>query len=227
MEDVRNESPDHVVHVGDLALSGPRPAEVIDRINELGWDGVVGNTDELLWRPEDLEDRIARAPRLERLLRVLFEVFAPATREAIGDERLAFLRTLPSELQLGDDLLLLHAAPGDLWRAPMPDADDAVFEDTYGALDARIVVYGHIHRPFVRRVGDRVIANSGSVGMCYDDDPRASYLVITDGDVRVKRVAYDVERDVADLFAVGYPLAGWLTEIRRTGSFVPPPGSDG
>ena len=30
---------------GDLALTGPRPAEVIDRVRELGWPGAVGNTD--------------------------------------------------------------------------------------------------------------------------------------------------------------------------------------
>jgi putative phosphoesterase len=224
--DIRSESPDVVVHIGDLALSGPRPAEVIDRVRELGWPGVVGNTDELLWRPDDLTGRIANAPRLEPLLRVLFERFAPATLEAIGQERLEFLRTLPEELRLDDDIVLLHASPGDLWRAPMPDADDAAFDDAYRAIDAGIVVYGHIHRPFVRRTGERVVANSGSVGMCYDGDPRASYILISDGDVRVKRVEYDVERDVADLHATGYPLASWLSEIRRTASFVAPPSGD-
>ena len=52
--DLRLRAVDCVVHGnGDLALVGPRPADVIDRIQELGWPGVVGNTDELLWRPED------------------------------------------------------------------------------------------------------------------------------------------------------------------------------
>ena len=196
---------------------------MIDRVRELGWDGVVGNTDELLWRPDDLDDRIAKAPRLEHLLRTLFETLAPATREAIGEERLAFLRTLPNEMQIGDDLLLLHARPGDLWRAPMPHDDDTAFDDAYGSVDARIVAYGHIHRPFVRRLGTRWIANSGSVGMCYDGDPQASYLLVTDGEPSVKRVAYEIERDVADLQATGYPLADWLGQIRRTAIFVPPP----
>lgn len=196
---------------------------MIDRIRELGWDGVVGNTDELLWRPDDLDERIAKAPRLEHLLRTLFETLAPATREAIGEDRLAFLQTLSSELRIDGVLLLLHARPGDLWRAPMPHDDDTAFDDAYASLDARIVAYGHIHRPFVRRVGPRWIANSGSVGMCYDGDPRASYLLVTDGEPRVNRVPYDVERDVADLRVTGYPLADWLGEIRRTAIFVPPP----
>ena len=43
--DLKTASPDLVVHGGDLVVGGPRPAEVIDRIRELRWAGVVGNTD--------------------------------------------------------------------------------------------------------------------------------------------------------------------------------------
>src|SRR5438552_1266704 len=67
------EAPDAVLHGGDLALSGGRPAEVVDMIRGLGWPGVVGNTDELLWRPERLAVEKTRAPRLVSLLEVLFE----------------------------------------------------------------------------------------------------------------------------------------------------------
>jgi 3',5'-cyclic AMP phosphodiesterase CpdA len=49
--DIERRAVDRVVHGGDLALIGCQPAEVIDRVRELGWPGIVGNTDELLWRP--------------------------------------------------------------------------------------------------------------------------------------------------------------------------------
>lgn len=49
--DLRNVAPDLVVHGGDLC-SGSKAAEVIDRIRELGWPGVYGNGDELLWDPD-------------------------------------------------------------------------------------------------------------------------------------------------------------------------------
>jgi putative phosphoesterase len=48
-EDLERERVDLVVHGGDLVTTGPRPAEVLDRVRELGWAGVVGNTDEMLW----------------------------------------------------------------------------------------------------------------------------------------------------------------------------------
>lgn len=61
ISDLEALQPDLVVHGGDLALNGPRPAECIDRIRELGWPGVVGNTDQALWRlPPDLPQTTIR-----------------------------------------------------------------------------------------------------------------------------------------------------------------------
>jgi putative phosphoesterase len=219
--DLEREGPDLVLHGGDLVLDGPRPAEVVDRIRELGWPGVVGNTDELLWRPEEHQAQLSKAPRLAPLLRLLFEDYAPATRELLGEERIAWLRDLPAELR-HEDLLLVHASPGDLWRAAMPEAEDEELAETYGGGGAAIAVYGHIHRPFVRKVGQLTVANSGSAGHAFDGDPRASYLLIEDGVAEVRRVEYDVEREAADLEAVGYPDAARLGEMRRLGKFIPP-----
>jgi diadenosine tetraphosphatase ApaH/serine/threonine PP2A family protein phosphatase len=207
-----------VLQGGDLALGGSQPAEVVDRVRELGWPGVVGNTDELLWRPEALAEQLNRAPKLEPLLRVIFEQHAPATRELLGEERIEWMRELPGELDDGD-LALVHATPGDLWRSPMPDDRDADLLKAYAELDARIVVYGHIHRPFVRDLGSMTVANSGSVGAPYDGDPRASYLLL-DGGAEVIRVEYDVEREVAGLLASGYPGADRIAESRRRGAYV-------
>src|SRR5437763_6228665 len=81
IEDIERLGVDRVIHGGDLALSGAQPAEVIDRVRELGYAGVVGNTDELLWRPEEHAAQRRNAPKLRDLLRVLFEQHAPATRE--------------------------------------------------------------------------------------------------------------------------------------------------
>jgi len=60
----------------------------------------------------------------------------------------------------------------------MDTADDAELDNTYNGLNAAIVVYCHIHRPFIRRIGAITVYNTGSVGSPYDGDPRASYLII-------------------------------------------------
>jgi putative phosphoesterase len=219
--DLNRRSPDLVVHGGDLALMGPRPAEVVDRIRELGWPGVVGNTDELLWSPEEHERQLERAPKLAPLLELLFDAYAPDTRERLGDDRLDWLRSLPTEHRT-DDLAVVHAQPMDLWRAPMAEADDRELETAYASLHARSVGYGHIHRPFRRDLEGLTVANAGSVGLPWDGDPRASYLLFDDDVPTTIRVEYDVDAEVRALRTSGHPDAERLGAMRRRGSFIPP-----
>jgi len=209
---VQNESPDLVIHGGDLALNGPRPAEVVDRVRELGWPGIVGNTDEVLW------GGMAKVPEP---VRPQFKAMADATAALLGQERVQWLRRLPWEWRR-EELLLVHSSPGDLWNAPMPDASDEELLATYGSHDAKTVVYCHIHVPFVRRVDGLMVANSGSVGWPVDEDWRPSYLVIEGSQASVRRVEYDLERELAELRASRYPTHGWLEEVHRRAEFVQP-----
>jgi predicted phosphodiesterase len=54
--DLENASPDLILHGGDLADGGSSPSEIVDRIRDLGWHGVLGNGEEALSRPESLEE---------------------------------------------------------------------------------------------------------------------------------------------------------------------------
>jgi putative phosphoesterase len=209
---VQSESPDLVVHGGDLILNGPRPAEVVDRVRDLGWPGVVGNTDEVLW------GGMAKVPEP---VRPQFRAMANATAELLGEERVEWLRQLPWEWRY-EELLLVHASPGDLWNVPMPDASDEELKDMYSGHSASTVVYCHIHVPFVRQVDDLTVANSGSVGWPMDGDWRASYLVVEDGQITVRRVEYDLEREIAELRSSRYPTRNWLEQVHRQAKFVQP-----
>lgn len=205
--DLEVTQPDLVVHGGDLALNGPHPVECVDRVRELGWPGVVGNTDQALWRmPEALPENTIRT----------FQVMARASSSLLGAERIAWLKTLPLEWRDGDRVALVHAVPGDTWKGVLPDTSDQELQEIYGPLGADVAVYCHIHRPFVRRVGRVTVANSGSVGLPFDGDVRSSYLIVEDGRPVIRRVAYDVERHVADVKRSGYPTSGWLIEQART-----------
>src|ERR1051326_7214806 len=56
LADLRQTSPDVILHGGNLPHGGSSPAEIVDRVRELGWPGVLGNTDEVLFAPESLEE---------------------------------------------------------------------------------------------------------------------------------------------------------------------------
>jgi Calcineurin-like phosphoesterase superfamily domain len=216
---------------GDVAFGGSQPAEVIDCIVQEGWKGVLGNTDEMLWDSSARPALEAAAPKLKPLFKVFFESCAPTTCQMIGDSRLAWLRALPAELryenQGHESMALMHASPDNLWRAPMHTADDAELEITYSQVGTEIIVYCHIHRPFIRKVGAMTVCNTGSVGSPHDGDPRASYLLINDGQPAIRRVSYDIEKEVRRLLASDYPYKEWIAESRRKGSYVPPPEERG
>jgi len=221
--DMKEVSPDLVVHGGDLLLGGGgHQAEVVDRIRDLEWTGVHGNTDEALWSPDAVAEHLP-GPSFQRLREVVSDHIA-ATLDAIGPGRLQWLRAFPLRWA-GHGLTVVHAGPGDVWRSPSADAPDDELVSTYGSLGTRHVVFGHIHRPFVRRLPSFVLANSGSVTLSLDGDPQAAYALVDDGEITIRRVAYDIEREVAALFQVRFPHAAWIADMLRKASYVPPPES--
>lgn len=220
LDNLRQVAPDLVLHGGDLASGGTHPAEIIDHVRSLGWPGVRGNTDEMLWAPESLAEYAAANPKIAPILAMVRETIAP-TLASIGEERLRWLEGLPS-LYAQPEFSLVHASPNDLWRAPMPNASDEELRSTYASLRAPIVVYGHIHRPYVRRLQGMTVANTGSVSQSYDGDTRASYLVIDGENVTIRRVEYDVESEAKELLRSGLPHADWMARILLAGKYCPP-----
>ncbi len=218
--DLRQVAPDLVIHGGDLAYGGAHPAEIIDQVRSLGWPGVRGNTDEMLWAPEGLAEFAATAPKLAPLLAILQEMIPP-TLANIGEERLRWLEGLPF-LYSQEGLSVVHASPNDLWRAPMPNASDDELQSTYTSLRAPVAVYGHIHRPYIRRLPGMTVANTGSVSQSYDGDRRASYLVIEGESITIRRIEYDVESEAEEVLRSGLPHAHWLSQILVAGQYCPP-----
>lgn len=219
--DLATTAPDLVVNGGDLLSGGPRPAEVIDRIRGLGWPGVRGNTDEMLWRRDRLEEMLA-ASHFASIKKMVLEYVIPTTLEAIGSERRVWLQSLPL-VWSHEGVAVTHAAPDDAWRSPGFEASDEELDRVYAPLEARTVVYGHIHHPFVRALARLTVANSGSVSLSYDGDSRASYAIVDDGRVEIRRVKYDIDEEIACLRASQDPYAEWTAQMLRAGSFVPLP----
>ncbi len=218
--DLRQTSPDLVLHGGDLADAGANPAQTVDRIRELGWQGVMGNTDEMLFRPESLKEFASQSPEIQPLL-VGIEEMAAATREVLGEERLAWLRSLPLTW-IQAPMALVHASPDTAWRAPAEDASDAELESVYAPLGQPIAIYAHVHHPYVRTVSGMIVANTGSVGLSYDGDRRAAYLLLDEFDLVIRRVDYDVAKELNALSVCGLPHAAWVARMLESGNFEMP-----
>jgi predicted phosphodiesterase len=208
--DLRQTAPDLILHGGDLPHGGASPAEIVDRIRDLGWQGVVGNTDEMLFAPESLKAFASQSPAPPSLWDAVREM-AVAVHEVLGAERLAWLAALPRVLVQGP-MALVHASPESLWRAPGPEAGDTELESVYSPLGQPIAVYAHIHRSYIRCGSRTTVANTGSISLSYDGDRRAAYLLLDESKPSIRRVEYDVHKEIQALSACGLPHAGWLAK---------------
>jgi predicted phosphodiesterase len=219
--DLRQTSPDLILHGGDLAQGGACPAEIVDRVRDLGWQGVVGNTDEMLFRPESLTEFASQLPQLQPLWAAIEEM-AVATVEALGEERLAWLSSLP-RVQIHGPMALVHASPDSLWRAPAAEARDAELESVYSPLGQRIAIYAHIHRSYIRGIArpdasEMIVANTGSVSLSYDGDRRAAYLLLDESKPSIRRVEYDMDRELKALARCGLPHSDWIAKTLESAS---------
>lgn len=215
LADLRETSPDLIFHGGDLADAGASPADIVDRVRDLAWPGVVGNTDEMLFNPASLQDFAKQQPPKLQTRFSAIEEMAAATREVLGEDRLAWLRELPRS-QILAPMALVHASPESLWRAPAPEASDAELESVYAPLARPIAVYAHIHRSFIRSVSGMIVANTGSVSLSYDGDPRAAYLLLDGSIPQIRRVEYDLAKELDALSASALPHADWIAKTLAT-----------
>ena len=211
LADLRQTSPDLILHGGDLAHGGASPAGVVDWIRDLGWPGVVGNVDEMLFRPESLEEFANHLPGMQVLFAAIREM-AAAAREALGEERLAWLSGLP-RIQIQSPMALVHASPESTWQSPAHTASDAELESVYGPLGQPIAIYAHIHVSFIRSLPAMTVANTGSVSLSYDGDRRAAYLLLDESGASIRRVEYDVDKELKALSGCGLPHADWVARI--------------
>jgi predicted phosphodiesterase len=208
LADLRETSPDLILHGGDLPQGGASPAETVDQIRDLGWQGVLGNTDEMLFDPDSLEEFAKQSSAPASLWNVIREM-AVATRDALGEERLTWLSGLP-RIQTHGPMTLVHASPQSTWRSPVQTASDADLEAVYSPLGRPIAIYGHIHHPFIRSVPGMTVVNAGSVSLSYDGDRRAAYLLLDDSQPTIRRVEYDVDRELKALAACRLPHSDWI-----------------
>ena len=92
--DLAETEPDQVVLGGDLALGGPHAPEVVDRLRELGWPSVLGNTDAALSGLEAIP-QAARGGFIPKV--------AAHTSKILGRNRTEWLTGLPMEWRRRSD----------------------------------------------------------------------------------------------------------------------------
>jgi predicted phosphodiesterase len=212
---------DGVVVLGDLVNYGPRPLECVRWAQanaESGWI-VQGNHDRAIGCDED--------PRCSAPYRPLAAAMQRHNAERLDPGAKAYLARLPAGefSKVGNArCFLCHAIPSDplYGYLEIQAARERWEQEINSASRPDFLFLGHTHHSFVRLYGGTMVVNPGSVGQPKGGDPRAAYALLDDGNVVLKRVAYDVEvvgKDLIDTAPQSVALA--LAGVLRTGGKLP------
>ena len=221
LDDIARARVDRIICLGDVAAFGPQPTEVVARLRETGCPVVMGDADATLLSP--------KPPDSNELFRRLQEIDAwtiarlsPADRAYIA----AFQPTLTIPLDDTASLLCYHGSPRSFEEPIRATTSDDDLAQMLAGCDARIFVGGHTHLQMLRRYGDALVLNPGSVGLAYDrvpspntnvrNPPWGEYAILTVAGSRMSQVSVDLRRIPFDVAALkraahenGMPYADW------------------
>ncbi len=205
LAEVRAAGAHHVVVGGDV-VPGPMPAAAMDAL--LGLDLPTtfirgnGEADVLAAAEGRLPDRVPSPFR--DAVRWVAERLRPEHLEAMAHWPL----TAELDLDPLGRILFCHATPASDSGIVTERTPEDRLHELFGAVGADVVVCGHTHVQFHRRVGPLHVVNAGSVGFPFGR-AGAHWLLLGD-EPHFRHTTYDV-RAAGDAFrAVGYPDAAFV-----------------
>jgi putative phosphoesterase len=208
--------------LGDLVDYGLEPAPCVDWVRRHARYTVRGNHDH----------GVAQDVRVsgQNGFKFLTGATRAWSRQHLVPADLRYLATLPLTRMVtlqGTRFLLVHATPRDPLDEWAP-ADIAFWERRLQGVDADVVCVGHTHQPYVLEVGSTLVVNPGSVGLPRDGDPRASYAVLDNQQLELKRVEYPIDETVRTIQESTLPDAAkdLLAEVIRHGGMPKAATSD-
>ena len=165
-----------VIVVGGDFVAGPWPEETYKRLRALEGDVrfIRGNADR-----EVVEEEPGRAP----------PELMDFVRGHLPDDAFSFLGSLPLTETIGS-VMFCHATPRsdeELFTRISPEES---WREALGGVDADVVVCGHTHIQFDRRIGDIRLVNAGSVGMPYEHEPGAYWALLDGNEVKLRHTEY-------------------------------------
>jgi putative phosphoesterase len=217
--DIKNKSVDKIIVLGDLCYRGPDPKRSIELIRSLDTAVIKGNADEWVVRgvqQGEVPNKVIEMMNLER----------DWTVSHLEQSDLDYLKNLPMDLNFESNNITIsafHATPDSLFESVLPHADDETIQSKLmSSFDARIYIYGHIHRPYIKYINGKIIMNSGSVGLPFDGLAMASYATveIEEGMITtsIERVEYDIEKVAEQYVRMEYPNSEKMLKAIRSAS---------
>ncbi len=193
-------------NLGDMLGYAPFPNEVLRRLKDIAAVNLVGNYDLKV-----LDFAFKRDKWKRKKPPVKFAAFQWNDAHLTGKSR-RFVELLPEQARRtvgGLDVLMVHGSPASIDELLNSDTPEDRLRELIRVAAADVVVCGHSHEAFVRKVDGVWFVNPGSVGRPEGGDWRASYAVLrfSDGELKTEhfRIPYDINRVARGVHAAGLP----------------------
>jgi predicted phosphodiesterase len=207
LEEVRRLDVAQVIIGGDVVV-GPMQRECLGALRSLALpvNYISGNSERVV-----LANRRGEEPS---------EV-PPAYRDVIywsaqqlAQDEAAWLSLWPETLRqridgIGD-VLFCHATPRNDWEIFTRDTPEEQLLPVFDGANANLVVCGHTHMQFDRRIGATRVVNAGSVGMPFGE-PGADWLLFG-AEIELRHTTYDLARAAERIRNTNYPQAADFAE---------------
>lgn len=204
--EVRDARVDLVVVGGDV-LPGPMPRETLACLMalEIPIRFIQGNGDRVV-AAHLADGDISEVPEaFQEVIRWTAEQLDAKQRQAIAHWPPTY------ELDIAElgHTLFCHATPrNDIECFTRLTAEERL-TPVFGTVNASVVVCGHTHMQFERRIAGRLVVNAGSVGMPFAA-PRGAYWLLAGPGIQLRRTDYDFEKAAGHIRTTPYPQAETL-----------------
>jgi predicted phosphodiesterase len=208
LAEVKESGVDLVVFGGDVA-AGPMPVETIEALADYRGPArfVRGNADRQMVESFDGMPRAGNASDSW-----LASMLTRAHRDFLG----SFEPSVEVVVDGTGTVICCHAGlESDEVPIITPATPDEVIADAVAGAHGNLVVAGHTHMQFDRRVPGGRMVNAGSVGKPYADQPGA-YWALIGPDVEHRRTVYDFAAAAEAVRRTAIPQCDeWAAEIVR------------
>jgi predicted phosphodiesterase len=202
LADVHEADVDHVIVGGDV-VPGPMPRETVACLLnlDLPTEFIQGNGDrEVVARMRGIETGTV-PEKFREVMEWVAEQLQPEYEQLLA----SWPKTVRVDVPGIGGVLFCHATPRndtDIFTRLTP-ADRLL--PLFDRAGAALVICGHSHMQFDRRIGQTRVVNAGSVGMPFGEP--GAYWLLLGPDVQLRRTSYDLVNAAERIRASKYPHA--------------------
>ncbi|HHD63231.1 MAG TPA: metallophosphoesterase [Desulfobulbaceae bacterium] len=196
---------DVIINAGDSIVYAPFANQVLDWLRAHKALSILGNTD--IKVKKLLKGKTFKKPSKPEK-RIMYTSTADTLNRA--NARYLFHLKKKKILRVGGRTIgIFHGSPEHTNEFLFDSTPDIRFQELTDRTDCDIVITGHSHTPYHKKIAGVHFINPGSTGRMFDGDPRASCAILTlkKGAIGVKhyRIPYAVEKVVDKLAHLQLP----------------------